>query len=382
VTRWRRQCATIFGPLIARLAEIATAIGVVTLIAGFVLRRGSTVLAALASSWLLFAGISAGGVALAASIRIAQGRWARQVLPTAEASAGFFAPALGLLALLTFGARFWMPREAHASVAQWLPLATRDLVLTSLFFWMGRRFVRAYREGRQSLHLAVAYIVLYALILSLWAVDLVMSLREWAPSSAIPAYYFMGAFISALAWVTFVSCVRKHARLDANGRHDIGKLLFGFITFLAYLLWSIFLPTWYANVPDETGQLLARWEGVYRPLSLVVILVTFVFPFLVLLTEEAKRNRGVLALGSASVLVGLFVERFLLVFPSLNLNGGILAALLAAGMMIGVCGLFTLTFGSALAGFESLPTGHNDAFASSGPRAARPLQPPASRGQN
>ena len=132
-------------------------------------------------------------------------------------------------------------------------------------------------------------------------------------------------------------------------RQNLGTLLFGFITFLAYLLWSIFLATWYANLPDETGQLLARWEGIYRPLALGVVIVTLIFPFSFLLMEEAKQRRGTLAIGAASVLLGLFVERFLLVMPSLNPIEGILSILLAAGTAAGVAGLFTLTVGAELA---------------------------------
>ena len=348
MTRWGRQCAIRFGALTARLAEAATVIGFVALAIGFALRYQSTVLSALAAAWLLFAGMSAGGVALAAGIRIAQGRWARQVVPTAEATIGFFVPALGILVLLTLGASLWIPWAEHAQVREWLPPAARDLLSTCILFALGLRFVRADRAGNQSIALAVAYALMYVLTLSFWVADLVMSPRSPAPTTALPAYYFVGAFVSALAWVALVSCVEKEPRLDSDGRHDIGKLLFGFITFLAYLLWSIFLPTWYGNLPEETGLLLARWQGVYRPFALGVIIVTFIFPFALLLTEKAKRHRGALALGAASVLLGLCVERFLLVLPSLQRTGGLIPGILSAGTAAGVWGLFMLTFGTEL----------------------------------
>jgi Ni/Fe-hydrogenase subunit HybB-like protein len=349
MTHWGRRCAVEFGPLVARLAEIAAVIGMVAFALGLVLGHGVVTFAALAASWLFFAGLSAGGVAVAAGIRIAQGQWARQALPTAEASVGFFNPALGMLMVLTLGAPLWMPSAAHARAVEWLPLAFRDLLSTAVLFWLGRRFVRADRVGDPRIRSAVAYALLYAVTLSLWAVDLVMSLHEWAPSTAIPAYYFTGAFVSGLAWITFVSCVKKSPGPDSDLRHNVGKLLFGFIAFLAYLLWSIFLATWYANLPDETGQLLARWQGAYRPLSLGVIIIALIFPFILLMTEEAKRHRGILALGAASVLLGLFVERFLLVMPSIDPAGGAVAVVLGLGTAAGVAGLFTLTFGAELA---------------------------------
>ena len=189
MTRWERQCSAVFGLLTARLAQLAMGAGVLALVVGLALQRAPVVFAALAASWLFFAGISAGGVAVAASIRIAQGRWAREVLPTAEASIGFFVPAFGILMLLTFGAPLWMPWAIHARPAEWLPLAIRDLVLTGILFWSGRRFVRSDRLGDPRIRSAVGYALLYAVTLSVWAVDLVMSLHEWAPSTAIPAYY-------------------------------------------------------------------------------------------------------------------------------------------------------------------------------------------------
>jgi Ni/Fe-hydrogenase subunit HybB-like protein len=348
MTRWGRQCAIGFGTLTAWLAQAAIVMGIVALLAGFALHHQSAVMGALAAAWLLFAGMSAGGVALAAGIRIAQGRWARQVLPTAEASIGFFIPALGILVLLTLGASLWIPWAAHGRVREWVSPAARDLLSTCVLFALGYRFVRGDRAGNQSIALAVAYSLVYAITLSLWAVDLVMSPHTPAPTTALPAYYFVGAFVSALAWIALVSCVQKEPRLDSDGRHDVGKLLFGFITFLAYLLWSIFLPTWYGNLPEETGLLLARWQGAYRPFALCVIVVTFIFPFILLLTEKAKRHRGALALGAASVLLGLGVERFLFVFPSLEMTGGWIPGILSAGTAAGVGGLFMLTFGAAL----------------------------------
>jgi len=348
MTRWGRLCAIRFGALTARLAEAATVIGFVALAIGFALRYQSTVLSALAAAWLLFAGMSAGGVVLAAGIRIAQGRWARQVVPTAEATIGFFVPALGILVLLTLGASLWIPWAEHAQVREWLPPAARDLLSTCILFGLGYRFVRADRAGNQSIALAVTYALMYAITLSLWVVDLVISPRSPTPTTALPAYYFVSAFVSALAWVALVSCVEREPLLNSDGRHDIGKLLFGFITFLAYLLWSIFLPTWYGNLPEETGLLLARWQGVYRPFALGVIIITFIFPFALLLTEKAKRHRGTLALGAGSVLLGLCVERFLLVLPSVQRTGGLIPIVLSAGTAAGVWGLFTLTFGAEL----------------------------------
>jgi hypothetical protein len=345
---WVRSAAQVFGRPAARIAAVAALVGVVSLAIGLALAERGIVLAALTCAWLFFAGAAAGGVAVAAAIRIASGRWAGAVLPVAEAASAFFGPALAILALLAVGARVWVPSVSQASLGESVVIAARDVLAGVVLYAVGRRLVRRARAGRDVLRVAVLYVVLYAIVLSLWAMDLVMSLQEGAPSTAIPAYYFMASLLTGLAWVAFQCSAVARLQISAHARHDVGKLLFGMTTFVAYLLWSIFLPTWYANLPDETGLLLARWHGAYRPLSLVVMGAVFVGPFVLLLTEAAKRNRVLLGLASASILLGLSIERFLLVFPSLSTAPGPLGALLALGTAAGVAGVFVLVCGAEL----------------------------------
>jgi hypothetical protein len=154
------------------------------------------------------------------------------------------------------------------------------------------------------------------------------------------------------------------AARDVSGpdlRHDVGKLLFGFIVVWSYLLWSLFLATWYGNIPEESAPLLLRWQGVYRPVTEAVLVAVFFWPFWLLFSEKLKRRRGTLAFGAATVLLGLWAERFLLVLPSLHLGGGAPALLVGAGVTGGIAGLFLLSVGPRLTGAASVraaaPTG-------------------------
>jgi len=345
------RCAAALGRPVARAAALAVVAGALALVVGTFLPARATVLAALASAWLYFAGAAAGSVALGAAIRIAQGRWAKALLPVADAGAAFFFPAWVLLLVLTLLARTWMP--AGEDGGHWMVAAARDLLGGVALYACGRALVRKATGPEPATRLAVVYVLLFAVVLSMWAIDLVMSLAEqWAPSTAIPAYYFMGSFVTGLAWTTLISVLRKGSALDSDGRHDAGMLLFGMTTFLAYLLWSIFLPTWYANLPDEAGQLMLRWEGGYRPLSWAVLGLGFLFPFVLLLTEAAKRKRATLVLGASSILVGLLVERFMLVFPALHVDGSALSVALAALVVCGVGGAFCLAVGAKVSAAE------------------------------
>jgi hypothetical protein len=132
-------------------------------------------------------------------------------------------------------------------------------------------------------------------------------------------------------------------------RHDLGKLLFGLLVVWTYLLWSLFLPTWYANVPEESAALLERWHGAWRPVSIAVLVLVSVGPFWLLFAEPLKRRRGTLAIGASAVLIGLMGERFLLVFPSVHAPGGAVGAALGALVAAGVGGAFLLWVGGAMA---------------------------------
>jgi hypothetical protein len=337
------------GRPLTRAAAAAAAAGALALAGGLAAGRAGAAFAALTAAWLFLAGLAAGGVAFAAAVRIAQGRWADPLQPYARATAGFFAPALGLLALLVLGARAVVPGLAQAGLGQHLALAVRLLGASALLFALGRRFVAGEEAGEPEGRLrarALGYVVAYAVVLTVWAFDLVLALSSAPPQAVVPAYYFLGAFLSGLAFVGLAAALRDVSGPDL--RHDLGKLLFAFIVVWSYLLWSLFLPTWYGNVPEENELLLSRWRGPWKPLALFVLVAVSAWPFWLLFSERFKRRRATLALGAGAVLAGLCVERFLLVLPSLPLAGDPLSLLLGALVALGAAGLFLLAVGAGL----------------------------------
>ncbi|HUL59988.1 MAG TPA: hypothetical protein VLU43_11960 [Anaeromyxobacteraceae bacterium] len=337
---------TALRPPAARVAAVASAAGLVAFTAGVALGQAPAALAALAASWLFFAGLAAGSVAFVAAVRLSRGRWAGPVLPTAEAAAGFFGPALVLLGVLVVGARAFVPWAAGAGAGQVAALAVRQLAPTAVLFGAGARLVAAGRRPggeRAATSAAVVYLVAYAAALSFWAYDWVLSLEAAPPATALPAYYFLGAFLCGLAWVALSAALRGEGGPDL--RHDLGKLLFGFVVVWSYLLWALFLAAWYGGVPAEIAPLLARWRGPWKPIAMATLVAVFLWPFWLFLSERLKRRRDTLAAGAAAILVGLLAERFLLVLPALPLRGGPGALAVGAGVTIGVAGLFALRVG-------------------------------------
>lgn len=344
----RERWAAALGPRVARLATAAVAVGAVALVGGIVLGLAQVALGVLAATWLFVAGIAAGGVAFSAAVRCSKGRWAHEVLPAVEATAGFFPAALVLLAVLVVGARLWIPGAAEASWSSWAWRCVRELGATAVLFAAGARYLRRARaEAVPAPSVAgVVYLLLYVTVLSMWAIDLVMDLHDWAPSTVIPPFVFIGALLGAIALGAVA--ITGDPQAGTRVRGDLGKLLFAMIIFWGYLVWAAYLPVWYGNLPDETGQLLARWTGGWKFVASGALVAVLGFPFFFLLPERTKRGRSALATVAAIILAGLLTERFLLVLPSLDLQADMFSVLVGAGVTVGTLGLFLLSFGARL----------------------------------
>ena len=342
-----RRWEALLGVAATWIALAAVALGVIAFVVGACVGRAQVAFASLASAWLFAAGAAAGAVALSAAIRLTGGRWADSVLPIADAAPGFFPAAVVLLAALTAGAPWWMP---HAAVSTTVVRVIRDVLATGVLFAIGMIQVRraaAASDRPLPLRWPVCYLLVYAVVLSLWAYDLVLGLLPHAAANTVvPTYYFMGAFVCGIAWVALVATLRPETSSDT--RHDLGKLLFASIVFLSYLFWSAYFPVWYANVPLETAPLLARWRGPFRALTLAVIGTVGFLTFALLFQEATKRRRATLGLAAALVLAGMLAERFLLIVPSVQAPGGAASLLIGSAVTTGVLAQFALAIASSL----------------------------------
>jgi hypothetical protein len=306
------------------------------------------VAASLAASWLFFAALAAGGVALSAIARVAQGRWADPVAPALESGAAFFPAAFALLVALLIAAPLWVPHLGGPSSASWPVLLVRDLTAAGGLFLLGARFARLSRADRWAFptgRAAVIYLVAYAVAISFWTIDLVIGLGTGEPSAIVPAQAFIAALLSAIAWAALLASA---GAVTARLRHDLGKLLFGFSSFWAYFVWCSFLPVWYANLPTETGELIDRTSEGWDLVSAAVIGACFLLPFFVLMPERAKKRPTLLGACSTAVLLGLGAERFLLVLRPLHVAVSMGSVLSVAAMAMGMSGLFVLLVGARL----------------------------------
>jgi hypothetical protein len=351
------RAALWLGRPMARAAAAAAAVGAVALLVGLTLDRAGVAFAALQAGWLFFAGLAAGSVAVAAAVRVAHGEWADALIPIACAGTRFFWPAFAILTILSLGKGVLAPSGLNAGAAQLATFAARQLVAGLIVFVLGARFVRTIRsppvDPVRVRSAGVAYLLAYAIGASLWAFAFVIEPAGHSiPTVLLPASV-IGAFLAGLAWIALVAVLRDVSGED--GRHDLGKLLFGVVLLWSYLLWSLFLPAWYGDVPGESFFLLARWTGAYKPIALGMIATVSAGPFAILFLERFKRNRGTLGFAAVLILIGLWVEKVLLVLPSVRTHPDRWDLLLAATVTAGVGGLYLLSVGTGLADARSSP---------------------------
>jgi hypothetical protein len=175
--------------------------------------------------------------------------------------------------------------------------------------------------------LAPALALSYAVVMTIFAVDWAMSLEPHWFSTLFPAWYFMGGFWGGIVATALLSILvrRKLAYADehisAYQMHDLGKLIFGFSIFWTYLFWSQYIVIWYGKLPWEQLWMVDRAGSEWGKLSLLVLILCFILPFASLIGRAPKLIPHWLGIVTALILTGLWLFHFLLIAPSLHVEG-------------------------------------------------------------
>ena len=355
----------------ALVGAIAAILGGIVLVLGVLSRHPERTWWAYHANFMFWAGLAQAMVVFAAVLKLAKGHWGGVVIRFAEAGAAFTTVAVVLFIGLIIGRQYiftWI-HEPRPEVGGWLTsrwfFARNGLILVALS-WLSWRFVRrdvgpdarelasgaaaerledAARISRDAAILVLAYAFGYSLL----AFDLMMSLAQKWVSNLFGAFYFMGAFLAALMMLAVLAIVLRRAMgladiYTTRQQHDLGKLGFGFTVFWAYLMWSQFLVIWYGNLPEETYFIFYRLAGTWRPIGIAVFLLVFLIPFIGLLGVKPKQFAPTMAGFAIVSLVGIWLERYLEIVPSINHGAGPALGMPEGGMTLFFGGLFLLSW--------------------------------------
>jgi len=368
-------------------------------------------------NWMFWSSVAIGMVIFAVALHLTNARWAWSIKRFPLGGVAFLPVSLVLFPIMLIGGRHtyfhhWLPHESGGHVVNpmagdpileakegWLSfpfLFGRDLVALLVLYGLATLFAyhqlrpdvhgldRAGRRGwpygwlgrgagadvaavaaesyRKNQLIGVFTALGFAFLWGLIAIDVGMSTLPHFFSTMFPVAFFISAFHSALAMtivmvVLFRRSLRLHEWITERQFHDIGKLLFAFAVFWMYINWSQYVVIWYGLLPHEQEYFIRKFNAPFGPVVIAAVMMIFLVPFFGLLPRSIKKMPEILAGFAMLVLIGHWLERFLLVTP--NIFEGLEALPLGLpeiGVALGFLGLFVFCYTWFLRTFPVLPS--------------------------
>jgi len=368
-------------------------------------------------NWLFWSSVATGMVVFAIALHVTNARWAWSIRRFALAGVAFLPVSFVLFLLKIPGRPVWFANwwgkvqgdHVLEAKAAWLAptgMLVRDIlglvVLYGFMTWFAYHMLRpdlhgvknapglygtisgsgwrgvteeALRSRKLAMRLAPVTALLFAIVWGvLIGVDQAMVMLPHWYSTMFPVTFIVSAFHSGLAMTAIVTVLARRAcrledYVDSSHFLDLGKLIFAFAVFWMYVNWGQYVVVWYGLLPNEQSFFIQRFHPQFALLTEIAVGCCFVFPFLALLPRAPKRVPGVLA-GVAGVLViGHWLERFLITYPSVCGTHGALAASAACnqgasaplglpeiGLFLGFGALFFASIAWFLSTFPVLPS--------------------------
>ncbi len=146
-------------------------------------------------------------------------------------------------------------------------------------------------------------------------------------STMLGVHFFASGLVSALCVLALTLLVLRslgklHGCFTQEHMHDLGKLIFGFNVFWAYIAFSQYFLIWYANIPEETNFYIIRKAGEWQWVSWAVPIVHFAIPFVLLLPRPSKRNGLVLGSVCVIILIGQALDTWWMIRPEVVMSDG------------------------------------------------------------
>jgi hypothetical protein len=321
------------------------------------------------SSFLLnhfyFMSLALGGLFIAALQWLTSAMWSAPVRRISESFTAYLPIALILSLVLYFGMHdlfTWThPELVKGDVvlehkAGWLNInffMVRDVIAICIWIFFAKIMIGnsiaqdTSKDAKLTLRnrsLSPAFMIIFGLSFTVIAFDLMMSLEPHWYSTMFGVYCFAGLFYSSLALTCLVTLyLRSKGRLEGivneNHLHDLGKFMFAFTIFWAYIGFSQFMLIWYANLPEETSYFIERFQGSWMAVSIFLLVGKFMTPFFLLLPRDSKRSPTVLAIAGVFMMIAQWVDVMWMVQPHFSPSGPQFGVV-EIGMTIGFIGIF------------------------------------------
>src|SRR6202162_2458480 len=167
---------------------------------------------------------------------------------------------------------------------------------------------------------------LFALSVTFGAYDWLLGLQYRWFSTMFGVYIFAGAAGSSMSLLVLViTALRKAGYLKnvvtLEHYHIMGKWMFAFCVFWAYIGFGQYMLIWYANMPEETKYFLVRNTESWWYLSMLLVFGRFFGPFVILLLRSIKKHPNQLCYVAGWILFMQLLDMYLVVLPALHGTG-------------------------------------------------------------
>ncbi|WP_224242796.1 hypothetical protein [Hyalangium gracile] len=370
----------VVSPMVRKGAWGAAALGLAGLGAGLALEP-TRALTSLLTSGFYFLCLGLGGLVFLALMYVANAGWATVFKRVPEAFASYVpVGAVTMLAVvpgasaLYLWARPGVMEQDHLlhTKAAFLNVpffAVRMVVILGLwcvFAWALRRnslrqdTERTEEGTRRNVTVSALFLVLFGITFCLAAFDWLMSLEPHWFSTIYGLYNIAGLLSSSVCALTVAVILLRRSgampSVNTSHLHDLGKLMFGFATLWAYLWFSQFLLIWYSNLPEETVYFVARTHGGWTVPFYANLVINWALPFLLLLPRTAKRSESHLLRVAGILLLGRWLDVYLMVAPA-NMPERLGVGLYELAGFVGLGGLFVLAVTRAVQSAPLVPQG-------------------------
>jgi hypothetical protein len=177
------------------------------------------------------------------------------------------------------------------------------------------------RLTARNVKLSAGFMPIFALTLTVFSIDWLMSLTPNWFSTIFGVYLFAGSALAAMAFATLLIVKLNEkslfpVKLTPDHYYNLGAFLFAFVNFWAYIGFSQFMLQWYGNLREETLWYIPRMHGSWAIVSIALVLVEFLIPFFLLITKPAKMDPRRLVFVSIWLLVAHAIDVYWMVVPA------------------------------------------------------------------
>ncbi len=204
------------------------------------------------------------------------------------------------------------------------------------------------------------YIFTLAVTFSLATFDWIMSIDVHWYSTIFAVRNFIMAFYHGTTVILFIILILNKLGyfpfLSNAHMKDFSRYVFILSIIWTYMWFAQYILIWYANIPEETVYYLPRTKGDFKPLFYLELVINWVIPFALLLSNYLVTHKNTLLAICIVIILGQWIDLYQQVI--VGTYGKLEIGLIEIGTFIGFIGLFAFFIAKSLASAALVPKHH------------------------